>query len=71
MDEQRAFEKHLGKVEVAHEMRVLFCALITAHKRKDFNAFWATVEIVKHNLGQYANFSDDDWAVFRNDIGKP
>jgi len=52
---------------IANEMRVLFCALITAHKRKDFNAFWATVEIAKTTLSKYANFNDDDWAVFRND----
>ena len=48
-------------------MRILFCALITAHKRRDDNAFWATVEIAKHQLSKYANFNDEDWALFRND----
>lgn len=54
--------------KVAQEMRVLFCALITAHKRKDEIAFYATVEIVKKSLSQYANFDEEDWALFRRDV---
>lgn len=57
----------LAQWEMANEMRVLFCALITSHKRDDANAFWATVEIAKTTIGKYANFDEDDWAVFRND----
>jgi hypothetical protein len=52
---------------MAQEMRVLLCALITAHKRKDNTAFFATVDIAKKTLSEYANFSDEDWAVFRGD----
>ena len=54
-------------IQLAHEMRVILCALITAHKREDSNSFWATVEIAKTHLGTYAAFSDDEWAVFRDD----
>ena len=46
-------------IELAQEMRVLFCALITAHKRDDWCAFWAIVEITKSHLGTYANFTDE------------
>jgi hypothetical protein len=53
--------------KTAQEMRVLFCALITAHKRRDESAFWATVEIAKQNLSQHANFNAEDWALFRRD----
>lgn len=53
--------------KIANEMRVLFCALITAHKRNDYRAFYATVEIVKTTLSKYCNFNEEDWAVFRND----
>ena len=56
--------------KIANEMRVLFCALITAHKREDPNAFWATVEIAKATVGKYANFDDEDWAVFRGDTAR-
>ena len=49
---------------IAQEMRVLFCALITAHKREDYSAFYATVEIAKTTLSKYVNFNDEDWAVF-------
>lgn len=55
------------KMSMANEMRVLFCALITAHKRNDEFAFYATVEIVKTILSKYWNFNDEDWAVFRKD----
>lgn len=54
--------------EMANQMRVLFCALITAHKRNDGLAFYATVEIVKGVLGKYVNFNEEHWAVFRRDI---
>lgn len=57
-----------AKWRTAQEMRVLFCALITAHKRHDDSAFFASVEIAKHHLSQYANFDDEDWALFRLDI---
>ena len=54
--------------KIAQEMRVLFCALITAHKRHDGLAFYATIEILKTTLSKYANFNDEDWAVFRRDV---
>lgn len=57
----------VNKWLVAHEMRVLFCALITAHKRRDDSAFFATVKIAKSHLSKYANFDDEDWALFRCD----
>jgi hypothetical protein len=56
--------------KIANEMRVILCALITAHKREDSNAFWATVEIAKTVVGKYANFNDEDWAVFRKDSAR-
>ena len=59
--------KAIGQWEAANEMRVILCALITAHKREDGLAFWATVEIAKTTLGKYANFDDEDWALFRGD----
>lgn len=52
---------------MAGEMLVLFCALITAHKRRDEDAFFSTVEIAKKTLGSYRKFSPEDWAVFRGD----
>jgi len=55
----------LAEWKMANEMRVLLCALITAHKREDSNAFWATAEIAKTVIGKYAVFDDEDWAVFR------
>lgn len=60
----RALEQEATSYLVANEMRVLFCALITAHKRDDENAFWATVELTKKVLGTYANFDEKDWRVF-------
>ena len=48
-------------------MRVIFCALVTAHKRQDEAAFFATVEITKAMLSRYANFNEEDWAIFRGD----
>ena len=30
-----------AEYKIANEMRVILCALITAHKREDSNAFWA------------------------------
>lgn len=59
--------KCLNGYFMANEMRVLLCALITSHKRRDEQAFFATVEIAKATVGKYANFSDEDWAVFRGD----
>ena len=56
-----------GRYHLAQQMRVLVCALVTAHKRDDSNAFWATVEIIKVTLGNEATFSDSDWAIFRGD----
>lgn len=53
--------------ELAHEMRVCVCALITAHKREDWNGFWAAVEITKAALGQYILITDEEWAIFRDD----
>lgn len=57
----------IGSYNTAQQMRVLFCALITAHKREDHTAFWATVEIAKHQLSSWANFDAEDWALFRDD----
>lgn len=57
----------MAQWKVANEMRVILCALITAHKREDANAFWATVEIAKAVAGKYVNFNDEDWAVFSGD----
>lgn len=56
----------IAEWKIANEMRVLFCALISAHKREDHNAFWATVEIAKSTIGKYANFDENDWSVFRS-----
>ena len=56
--------------KIANEMRVILCALITAHEREDSSAFWATVEIAKTVVGKYANFNDEDWAVFRKDSAR-
>ena len=53
--------------DLAQQMRVILCSLITAHKKDDFCAFWASVEIAKTTLSQYANFSDEDWRLFRGD----
>jgi hypothetical protein len=55
----------VGQYKMANEMRVLFCALITAHTKKDDSAFWSTVEIAKATLNQHANFSDAEWDIFR------
>lgn len=60
--------KRFAEYIVAQEMRVLFCALITAHKRHDDSAFFATVEIAKHHMSKYVDFDDEDWALFRRDI---
>ena len=60
----------LAEWKIANEMRVLFCALITAHKRHDGLAFYATIEIVKTVLSKYANFDEEDWAVFRRDVAR-
>ena len=57
----------MSEWKIANEMRVLFCALITAHEREDTNAFWATVEIAKVTVWKYAIFDDEDWSVFRGD----
>jgi hypothetical protein len=62
-----AIGEKYGQHKVADEMRVILCALITAHKRKDTMAFWSTVEIAKTVLGKYAIFNEEDWALFRND----
>lgn len=61
----KALEKTATAYMVASQMRVILCALITAHQRDDHNAFWATVEIGKKTLSSYANFSEEDWRVFR------
>ncbi len=66
-DAGECFGRDIATWQMAHEMRVLFCALITAHKRKDHQAFWSTVEIAKSTVGKYANFDDEDWSVFRGD----
>ena len=60
--------KGVAQWKIANEMRVLFCALVTAHKREDSLAFWATVAITKSIISKYANFDDEDWDVFRSDI---
>ena len=60
----------VGKYMLANQMRVLLCALIAAHKKEDHSAFWSTVEIAKATLNQSANFTDDEWAIFRNDKSK-
>lgn len=54
-----------GFYMMANQMRVLFCALITAHQKKDDLAFWSTVEIVKANINQHAVFTDKEWDIFR------
>ena len=59
-----------AEYKIANEMRVILCALITAHDRDDSSAFWATVEIAKTVVGKYANFNDEDWAVFRKDSAR-
>ena len=61
------FSASAEKYFMAQEMRVLFCALVTAHKRNDNSAFWATVDIAKVVIGQHANFNEEDWALFRRD----
>lgn len=61
-------EKTVSQYFMAQEMRVLFCALITAQKVNDSIAFFATVEIVKKTLSAYANFEEKDWDIFRTDI---
>lgn len=60
--------KKCGSYFVAEEMRVLFCALITAHKREDERAFYATVEIAKTTLNKYATYDDEEWSLFRGDV---
>ena len=54
--------------KMAHDMRILFCALITCYKKEDHSGVYATIEIIKNNLSQYVKFKDEDWAIFRNDI---
>lgn len=54
-----------GQYAMTDEMRVLFCALITAHNKNDDSAFFATVEIVKTTLRARRNFSEDEWHIFR------
>ncbi len=61
----------VAKWHIAQEMRVLFCALITAHKRDDNSAFFATVDIAKTTLAKYVRFNDEDWALFRGDHPRP
>ena len=60
-------DEALLRWKMANEMRVLFCALVTAYKRNDSLAFWATVEITKKTLRQHINISDEEWHVFRSD----
>lgn len=60
----KALEKQATAYEVAQEMRVLICALVTAYKQEDSIAFWATVELAKKALGAYANFENRHWSVF-------
>ena len=57
----------LALYQMAQKMRVLFCVLVTAHKRGDSCAFWAAVEIIKHELGEHAFFNAEDWALCRGD----
>ena len=52
---------------MAEEMRVLFCALITAHKVNDYGAFYATIEIVKKTLAAHIKYEDKHWDIFRTD----
>lgn len=62
--EGQALEKNATAYTVANEMRVLLCAIITAHKQEDELAFWATVELAKKALGSYANFDEKQWRIF-------
>lgn len=62
--EGRALEENANGYFLANEMRVLLCALITAHKQQDELAFWATVEVAKKALSHHANFDEKDWKIF-------
>lgn len=63
--EGKKFGEWFGNVKLAQKMRVILCALITAHKKQDEEAFWATVEIAKATIGERINFSEEEWAIFR------
>ena len=66
---QKFGEEH-GKYELAQQMRVLVCALVTAHQKADFHAFWATVEIIKSHLNVYVSFDEEDWDIFRGEANQ-